>query len=70
MRVQRRILDEHRRLLARVEVIGDRTYLYDKLNRRVGWLAPNGTFNHLGRKISSERQIGFLIELLKSRGLK
>lgn len=67
MRQQRRILDKLGRYMARVEKINGRTYVYDKLNRRVGWVAPNGTFDTFGRLISRSREVGILVERVKER---
>jgi hypothetical protein len=66
-RKQHKILDARGRLIVRVERIGDRVMVYDKINRRVGWLSRAGTFNELGRLLSRTPEIGLLIEIAKTR---
>lgn len=50
-----------------VETIMGKTYVYDRINRRVGWLSRMGTFNELGRLLSRTPEIGLLIEIAKTR---
>jgi len=65
MRKQRRILDDNRRFVARTEVIGGRTYVYDRMNRRIGHVASTGTFDHMGKKLSEKRLLALLINMAK-----
>lgn len=55
-------------VIAQVEELRGRVYVYDRLNRRVGWVAKNGTFDFLNRKITSAKEIGILIERARMRG--
>jgi hypothetical protein len=69
MREQRKILGRFNRLLARVERIGNRVYVYDRYNRRLGWVAKNGTFDNLGRKLSADRDTRILVEMARKKDL-
>jgi hypothetical protein len=69
MRKQRKILGRFNRLLARVERIGNRVYVYDRYNRRLGWVAKNGTFDNLGRKLSADRDTRILVEMARNRSM-
>ena len=64
---KKKILDGNRRVICMIERIMGKTYVYDKINRRVGWLSRMGTFNELGRLLSRTPEIGLLIEIAKTR---
>jgi hypothetical protein len=64
---KKKILDGNRQVICMVETIMKKTYVYDRLNRRCGWLSRMGTFNELGRLLSRTPEIGLLIEIAKTR---
>lgn len=64
---KKKILNGRGQVICMVETIMKKTYVYDKINRRVGWLSRAGTFNELGRLLSRTPEIGLLIEIAKTR---
>lgn len=57
------ITNQHGKIIAWTETVGDKTYLTNRFGTPLGWysVAYDATFDHLGRRIGSGDSLGRLI---------